>query len=95
MEVLFLDNLKVKGIYICEEDNVELITIELCNVIIQSVYKSPNKRFILLPLQQGNKPHIVIGYFNSHNTLRGYSTTGTDSEVIEQWAKIEQYSIDS
>ena len=29
----------MKEIYICEEDDVELITIELCNAIMQSVYK--------------------------------------------------------
>ena len=53
----------------------------------QSVYKPPNKQFILLPLQQGNKPHVVIGDFNSHNTLWRYSTTGTDGEAVEQLAK--------
>ena len=67
--VFIRDDLKVKGISICEEDNVELIKIELCNAIIQSVYKPPNQ-----PLQQGNKPHVVIGDFNSHNTLWRYST---------------------
>ena len=65
------DDLKMKGISICEEDDVELITIELYNTIIQSVYKPPNKQFLLPPLQQRNKPHVVIGDFNSHNTLWG------------------------
>ena len=83
----------MKGISICEEDDVELITIELCNAIIQSVYKPQNKQFILPPLQQGNKPYVVIGYFNSHNTLWGYSTTGTDGEAVEQWAKSSNLSL--
>ena len=81
--VFIRDDLKVKGISICDEDDVELITIELCNAIIQSVYKPPNKQFLLPPLKQGNKPHVVIGDFNSHNTLWGYSTTGTDSEAAK------------
>ena len=38
-------DLKVKEITICEEDDVELIKIELCYAIIQSVYKPPNKQF--------------------------------------------------
>ena len=37
--VFIRDDLKV-------EDDVELITIGLCNAIIQSVYKPPNKQFI-------------------------------------------------
>ena len=74
----------MNGISICEEDDVELITIELVNAIIQSVYKPPNKQVILPPLQQGNKPHVVIGDFNSHITLWGYSRTGTDGEAVEQ-----------
>ena len=83
----------MKGISICEEDDVELITIELCNAIIQSVYKTLNKQFILPPLQQGNKPHFVIGDFNSHNTLWGYSTTGTDGDAVEQWAESSNLSL--
>ena len=73
--VFIRDDIKVKGI--CEEDDVELITIELCNAILQSVYNPPNKQFLLPPLQQGNKPHVVIGDFNSHNTLckTSYCTT--------------------
>ena len=67
--IFIRDDIKMKGISIHEEDDVELITIELCNAIIQSVSTPPNKQFILPPMQQGNKPHVVIGDFNSHNTL--------------------------
>ena len=91
--VFIRDDLKVKGISICEEANVELITFELCNARIQSVYKPPNKQFLLPPLQQRNKPHIVIGDFNSHNTLCGYSATGTDGEAVEQWAELSNLSL--
>ena len=86
--VFIRDDLKVKGISICEEDDIELITIELCNAIIQSVYKPPNKQFLLQPLH-----HVVIRDFNSHNTLWGYSTTGTDGEAVEQWAKSSNLSL--
>ena len=91
--VFIRDDLKVKGISICEEDDVELISIELCNAIIQSVYKPPNKQLILPPLQQGSMPHVVIGDFNSHNTLWGYSTTGTDGEAVEQYAESSNLSL--
>ena len=62
-------------------------------MIIQSVYKPPKKQFLLPPLQQGNKPHVVIGDFNSHNTLWGYSTTETDGEAVEQWAESSNLSL--
>ena len=91
--VFIRDDLKVKGISICEEDDVELITIQRCNAIIQSVYKPPNKQFLLPQLQQGNKPHVVIGDFNSHNTLWGYPTTGTDGQAVEQWAESSNLSL--
>ena len=91
--VFIRDDPKVKGISICEEDDVELITIELCNAIIQPVYKPPNKQFILPPLQQGNKLHVVIRDFNSHNALLGYSTTGTDGEAVEQLAGSSNLSL--
>ena len=83
----------MKGISIYEEDDVELITIEICNAIIQSVYKLPNKPFLLPPLQQGNNSHVVIENFNSHNTLWGYSTTGTVGEAVEQWATSSNLSL--
>ena len=87
------DYLKVKVIFICKEDDVELITIEQCNAIIQSAYKPPNKQFLLPPLQQGNNSHVVIENFNSHNTLWGYSTTGTNGEAVEQWAESNNLSL--
>ena len=86
------DDPNVKEISISEEENVELITIELCNAIIQSVYKPPNKQFVLPPLQEGNTPHVIIGDFNSHNTFWGYST-GTDGEAVEQWPDSSNLSL--
>ena len=62
------DGLKVNSISICEEDNVEFITVELPGVVVHSVYKPPAEQFLLPPLGSGSMPHIVIGDFNSHNT---------------------------
>ena len=63
------DGLKVNSIYVCEEDNVEFITVELNGVVVHSVYKPPAEQFLLPLLGSRNMPHIVIGDFNSHNTL--------------------------
>ena len=82
MEALFLlDGLKINSIYVCEEDNIELITVELPGVVLHSVYKPPAEQFQLPPLGSRNMPHIVISDFNSYNTLCGYTSTDDDGEA--------------
>ena len=80
------NGLKVNSISVCEEANVEFITVELPGVVVHSLYKPPPEPFLLPPLGQRIKPHIVIGDFNSHSTLWGYITTDSDGEAVEQWA---------
>ena len=63
------DGLKVNSIFVCEEENVEFITMELPGVVVHSLYKPPPEPFLLPPLGQRIKLHIVIGDFNSHSTL--------------------------
>ena len=62
--VFVRDGLKVNSISVCEEDNVEFITVELPGVVVHSVYKPPAEQFLLPPLGSRNMPHIVIGDFN-------------------------------
>ena len=75
--------LKVSSISVCEEENVEIITMELPDVVVHSLYKPPPEPFLLPPLGQRIKPHIAIGDFNSHSTLWGYTTTDSDGEAVE------------
>ena len=53
------------NISVCEEENVKLIAVELPGVVVHSIYKPPPEPFRLPALGQRNKPHIVIGDFNS------------------------------
>ena len=62
--VFIRDGLKVSNISVCEEENVELITVQLPGVVVQSMYKPPPEPFRLPALGQRNKPLIVIGDFN-------------------------------
>ena len=63
MEALFLlDGLKVNSILVCEEDNVEFITVELPGVVVHSVYKPPAEQFLLPPIQ-----------YPTHNTAQSVS----------------------
>ena len=65
---------------------MELISIEMAEIVVHSVYKPPNEKFVLPALGHGNLPHIVIGDFNSHSTTWGYTNTDDNGEAAEQWA---------
>ena len=66
---------------------------ELPGVVVHSLYKPPPEPFQLAALGQRNKPHIVIGGFDSHSTLWGYTTTNSDGESVEQWADSNSVSL--
>ena len=91
--VFIRDGLKVNNISVCEEGNVELITVELPRVVVHSMYKPPSEPLRLPALGQRNKSHIVIGDFNSHSKLCGYTTTNSDGESVEQWADSNSLSL--
>ena len=65
--ILIRSDLKVKGVSVWEQDNVELISNEMHGVVVHYVYKLPNEKFGLPALGYGNLSHIVIGDFNSYN----------------------------
>ena len=91
--VFVRDGLMVNIISVCEEDNVDFITVELPGVVVHSVYKPPAEQFLFPPLERRNMPHIVIGDFNSRNTLWGYTSTDNDGEAVELWAESNNLSL--
>ena len=91
--VFVKDGLKVNSISVCEENNVEFITVELPGVMVHTVYKPPTEQFLLPPLGSRNMPYIVIGDFNSHNTLWGYTSTDNDGGAVELWAESNNLSL--
>ena len=44
--ILMRSDLKVKCVFVWEQDNVDLISIEMPEVVVHSVYKPPNKKFV-------------------------------------------------
>ena len=58
--ILIRSNQKVKGVYVWEQDNVKLISIEMPGVVVHSVCKPPNEKFVLPALGHENLSHIVI-----------------------------------
>ena len=85
--ILIRSGMKVKGVSVWEQDNVELISIEMHGVVVHSVYKPPNEKFVLPALGYGNLPHIVIGDFNSQITTWGYTIKDGNGETVVQWAE--------
>ena len=63
------DDLKVKSISVTASNHVEVITAELPDVVAHYVYKPPSEQFVLPPLGHRSISQIVIGDFNSHNTI--------------------------
>ena len=53
--VFIRDGLKVNNISVCEEDNVELITVELRGVVVHSMYKPPPEAFRLTGIGKKKK----------------------------------------
>ena len=76
--VFVRDGLNVNNISVSEEENGEFITVELAGGVVHSLYKPPPEPFLIPPLGQRIKPHIVLGDFNSHSTLWGYTTTDSN-----------------
>ena len=87
------EGLKVNSISVCDEDNVQFITVELPGVVVHSVYKRPTEQCLLLLLGIRSMPHIVIGDFNSHTTLWGYTSTDNDGEMVELWAESNNLAV--
>ena len=88
VQVVFIrDDLKVKSISVTAANHVEVITAELPDVVVHSVYKPPSEQFVLPPLGNRSLPQIVIGDFNSHNTIWGYDATDNNGVAVVQWAE--------
>ena len=81
--VFVRDGLKVNSISVCDEENVEFITVELPGEDVHFMYKPPPEPFLLPPLGQRIKPHIVIGDFNSHSTLQIATEKGSSNGQIQ------------
>ena len=65
-------------------NHVEVITAELSDVLVHSVYKPSSEQFVLPTLGHRSLPQIIIGDFNSHNTIGGYADTYNNGVAVVQ-----------
>ena len=54
--IFIRDDLKVKSISVTAANHAEVITAELPDVVVHSVYKPPSEPFVLPPLGHTQKP---------------------------------------
>ena len=71
--------------------NVEVLRVETTQMTVISVYKPPPTPFtwpqqIPMNTSQATRPTVIIGDFNSHNTIWGYDENNADGEFVEDWA---------
>ena len=84
------DGLKVNSISVCEEENVEFITVELPGVVVHSLYKPPPEPFLIPPLGQIIKPHIV----KEISTATVPSGDTPQRRATEKWSRNGQIQTD-
>ena len=80
--IFIRDNLKVKSISVTVANYAEVITAELADVVVHSVYKPTNGQFVFPPLRHRSLSKIVIGDFNNNNTIWGYDATDNNSVAV-------------
>lgn len=86
------DNLKILSKSRTETNDIEILTVELTNCAVPSIYKLPNIPFkFTKPIHfENQKTKIVISDFNSHNNIWGYNET---NEEVEKWAKANNLTL--
>jgi hypothetical protein len=74
---------------ISSENDMEILTIELHECKVTSVYKPPASPFAFnaLDCSRETKKVIVIGDFNSRSTHWGYEDCNADGEAVVAWAE--------
>ena len=66
-------------------DNMEILSINLEGLTVTSIYKPPNTPFTYKNPPFHQSIEIIMGHFNSHNTIWGYDQTNENGKAVESW----------
>ena len=82
-------DLNIISANVSEENDIEILTIEIQNCTITSIYKPPTTPFAFKDPGNFNNQRIqiVVGDFNSHSTTWGYKENDENGELVESWAE--------
>lgn len=67
--------------------------ITINDLTIVNVYKPQSANLEENVLPKFDKPSIVLGDFNSHNTLWGYTSDDNDGNKVKDWMERQNYSL--
>nr|XP_060616102.1 uncharacterized protein LOC132765855 [Anolis sagrei ordinatus] len=87
--------LQVSSAHNTEENNIEVLTVELNNITITSVYKPPNEDFCFSSPENFDRHQraVVIGDFNSHSHVWGYAQEDRNGEAVLSWSELHKLSL--
>ncbi|KAL4154014.1 hypothetical protein QTP88_001847 [Uroleucon formosanum] len=82
-------DLNIISANLSEEMDIEILTIEIQNCTITSIYKPPTIPFAFNDPGNFNnqRTQIVVGDFNSHSTTWGYKENDENGDLVESWAE--------
>lgn len=85
----------ILSVHCTHQYNIEIITLELSNCVITSVYKPPSEKFSFAPPKNfdSQRMSIVIGDFNSHSHAWGYTHEDENGEAVISWAESNHLSL--
>lgn len=94
-DLFMKNNTQVKSAAISCTNDIEILTADLGNITILSVYKLPGAEFIFTELYnfRYNRTKIIIDDFNSHSVNWRYNETNQDCEKVEEWAEANGLSL--
>lgn len=78
---------EVRTVYQTNTSNIEILTTELSNCTVTSVYKPPNAPYYFScpPNFNAHPVRFVLGNFNSHSENWGYRTSDDNGVKVEEW----------
>lgn len=88
-------NLQVQSCGVSDINNIEVLTMELSDCTITSVYKPPATEFLGANVNNFNKNKInlIVGDFNSHSSQWGYQEDDNNGEAVIHWAEINNLKL--
>ena len=85
--------LDISNTNIYSDNNMEILSINLEGLTVTNIYKPPNTPFTYKdpPCHQSTK--IIMGDFNSHNTIWGYDETNENGKAVESWMDVKNLEL--
>ena len=85
--------LDVNNTNIYSDNNMEILSINLEGFTVTSIYKPPNTPFTYKDPPCHQSIEIIMGDFNSHNTIWGYDETNENGKALENWMDIKNLEL--